>query len=71
MLLGSNAILKQNKTKQNLERKAKRRKKRRNLTPLQGGGGAGVSLTWAQMYGLVEGNRIEKLHLPQEWSPRD
>lgn len=43
-------------------------KKQRNLTLLWGGG---VSLTWAQMYGLAEGIRIEKLHLPQEWSPRD
>ena len=70
MLLGSNAILKQKKNFLKEKRKAKQREKR-NLTPLRGGGGAGVSLTWARMYGLVEGIRIEKLHLPQEWSPRD
>lgn len=49
--------------------KESKAKEKRNVTPLRGGGGG--SLTWAQVYGLGEGIRIEKLHLPQEWSPRD
>lgn len=61
MLFGSNAILK--------ERKKKSKAKQSNVSLLQGG--VGISLTWAQMFGLVEGIRIVKLHLPQEWSPRD
>lgn len=60
-LLGSNATVKETE-------KRKTAKKERNLTLAQGGAG---SLTWARMYGLVEGIRIEKLHLPPEWSPRD
>jgi hypothetical protein len=59
-LLGSDATVRKEK---------QQRKEERNLTLAQGG--AGVSLTWARMYGLVEGIRIEKLHLPPEWSPRD
>lgn len=62
MLFGSNAILKKKKSK-------KSKAKQSNITLLRGG--VGISLTWAQMFGLVEGIRIVKLHLPQEWSPRD
>lgn len=54
------------------QRKEKQRRKKRekegNLTLARGG--AGVSLTWARMYGLVEGIRIEKLHLPPGMVPK-
>ena len=53
------------------KKKESRTKRKKKLNSITGRGGAGISLTWAQMYGLVEGIRIEKLHLPQEWSPRD
>lgn len=71
MLLGSNAILKPKKKKNSKKKKQSKAKRKKKLNSITGKGGAGISLTWAQMYGLVEGIRIEKLHLPQEWSPRD
>lgn len=71
MLLSSNAILKPKKNFLRKKKKESRTKRKKKLNSITGRGGAGISLTWAQMYGLVEGTRIEKLHLPQEWSPRD